>query len=129
MALHRPRQRVYGLLPLHSDLAGLAGEETCGFAYKHPPEPEEAGVMTLEDEGAVKVVAQLFKEHVDTRQLVADLIEASTNPTAWVRMRKAFPGTSAANTELGDNTPGTKRSRDDGLQLEKESAFDASMAK
>lgn len=93
MAAHRPRQRVYGLLPQHEALATLAGEETCGFAFKHPPQPEEAGALTAEDEAAIGAVRTLFSQYVDTPRLVSDLRDASATPGAWVRELSTYPGT------------------------------------
>ena len=45
------------------NLANAAAEETCGFAFKHPPQPDEAGPLTTEDEKHIALVQQLFKEH------------------------------------------------------------------
>ena len=84
-----PHARV----PEQEGLSSAAAEETCGFAFKHPPQPEEAGALTKEDEAMIETVTQLFKEHVDTTQLVADLTEASANPGAWVRELPSFPDT------------------------------------
>ena len=103
---NRPRQRVYGLLPAHEQLAKLSGEETCGFAYSHPAQPEDAGPLTPEDEAALGVVRQLFREYVDTSLLVQDLSAASANPAAWVRELSSYPGTA-----VGAGASGTKRGR------------------
>ena len=64
MALRRPRQRVYGMLPAQESLASAGAEETCGFAFKHPPQPDEAGALSPEDEAAINLVTKLFREHV-----------------------------------------------------------------
>ena len=77
MSAHRPRQRVYGMLPKHDTLASAATEETCGFAFKHPEQPEEAGPLSEEDKAQVEVVTSLFREHVDTKALVSDLSAAA----------------------------------------------------
>ena len=213
MAHARPRQRVYGMLPAHERLAGAAAEETCGFAFTHPPQvgrrhrtaspssrrltpasdtrrarapgtlaapadvrrrppvmrvpqPESAGPLSSEDEACIAVVASLFREHVrarerrgrmpqarvgrtprpqqvksvrpawpaawpkdwaqpsalarpcwtrhalrrqvDTRQLVADLTEASARPASWVRVLPTFPG-----AEEPPRANGEKRPRDE----------------
>jgi len=108
MAARRPRQRVYGLLPAAEALAKLAGEETCGFAYKHPPQPEEAGALSADDEAAISAVSALFRQYVDTPAMVKDLGEASADPSAWVRELRVFPGTSPATAAIG-----SKRGRDE----------------
>jgi len=100
-AARRPRQRVYGLLPAHEQLASLAGEESCGFVYKHPAQPEEAGALSADDEAAIGVVRQLFREYVDTPQLVDDVRAASADPTAWLRELPMFPGTSSSSAASG----------------------------
>ena len=115
MAHYRPRQRVYGMLPKHETLAGAAAEETCGFAFKHPPQPDEAGPLTPEDEASIALVASLFKEHVDVKTLVDDLTEASAAPAKWVRELPSFPGTDDGEGEAADaaadGANGSKRPR------------------
>ena len=101
MSANRPRQRVYGLLPKHDDLANLAAEETCGFAFKHPEQPEEAGALTAEDETAIRTVSALFREHIDIKRLVEDLGEAAAHPDAWVRELPCFPGSKGAESQAG----------------------------
>ena len=51
-------------------LGGLGGEETCGFAYKHPEVPPSAGPLTAEDRKAIALVTELFREHIDTVALL-----------------------------------------------------------
>jgi len=91
MTATRPRQRVYGLLPKTEKLGTLAGEEACGLAFKHPPVPESAGPLTEEDREAIELVRGLFREHVQTKQLVEDLKAASARPSGWVRQLPMFP--------------------------------------
>jgi len=91
MRLARPRQSVYGLLPASEMLAGLAGEETCSFAYKHPEVPESAGPLTEDDKKAVALVTELFREHVDCKKFIADLEAATARPGDWVRKEELFP--------------------------------------
>ena len=91
MAARRPQQRAYGLLPSQESLGKLAAEETCGFSFKHPEQPEEAGPLTPEDEVAIGTVSKLFRDFVDTRQLVGDLEEATACPSKWVRTLPSFP--------------------------------------
>ena len=52
MTARRPRQRVYGMLPKQDMLANAAAEETCGFAFTHPEQPEEAGALSDEDKAS-----------------------------------------------------------------------------
>lgn len=105
MAHYRPRQRVYGMLPAQESLAGAAAEESCSFAFKHPPQPDEAGALTPEDEAHIALVMELFKEHVDTKLLVADLAEASARPSEWVRPMPSFPGTEAEVAVVNGKRP------------------------
>lgn len=51
------------------------------------------GALTPSDEAHIALVLSLFREHVDTKQLVTDLAEASANPGEWVREQPGFPGT------------------------------------
>ena len=96
-------------------VAGAAAEETCGFAFKHPPQPDEAGPLTPEDEASIALVASLFKEHVDVKTLVDDLTEASAAPAKWVRELPSFPGTDDGEGEAADaaadGANGSKRPR------------------
>lgn len=72
---HRPKQRVYGLLPQCEQLAELAPEEACSFIFTHPdPEGHVLRVdpMADSDAAAVEHVRTLFLEHVDVRAVVAD---------------------------------------------------------
>ena len=116
MAVYRPRQRVYGMLPKREVLGNAAAEETCGFAFKHPPQPEEAGPLSAEDEAAIAVVKELFREYVDTKTLVCDLAEATANPHLWGVARPGaltfFPGVDEgrAATAAGES-PSSKRQR------------------
>jgi len=107
MTARRPRQRVYGLLPTHSALASVGAEETCGFAFKHPEQPEAAGPLSDEDHAAIEVIQNLFREHVDTAQLLCDLKMASEAPAEWVRDLPTFPGTEGGASKSG----AAKRSR------------------
>jgi Mrp family chromosome partitioning ATPase len=109
MAANRPRQRVYGALPAHDGLANLAGEEACGFAFKHPEHPPEAGALTADDEKAVAVVTELFREFVDTPQLVEDLAHATAEPAAYVVQLKCFPGCEEPHE---GEAPRSKRARE-----------------
>ena len=105
MGHYRPHQRVYGMLPKHDTLAQAGAEEACGFAYKHPPQPEEAGALSKEDEAVIAAVTELFKEHVDAKQLVADLEKATEAPEGWVQELPCYPGSGSAN--------GSKRPREE----------------
>ena len=105
MAARRPRQRVYGMLPKNELLGNAAAEETCGFAFKHPEQPEEAGALTDADKAQIELVRALFKEYVDTRQLVDDLTLASAKPHEWVRELPTFPGTDEGGAEGGTKRP------------------------
>ena len=54
---------------------------------------------------AVALVTSLFREHVDTKQLVADLRAASERPNEWVRVLPEYPGAEAPPS------PASKRQR------------------
>ena len=69
--------------------------QACSFAFEHPPQPEEAGPLSPIDEAAIALVTDLFREHVDSTALVADLAEASARPGRWVRGLPSFPDTEA----------------------------------
>jgi len=92
MAARRPKQHVYGLLPLSEALASMSAEETCGFAFKHPEQPDEAGALTPEDETHIASVRELFGRYVDMKLLVEDLAAATANPAAWTRQLSCYPG-------------------------------------
>ena len=57
----------HAVLPACEALGGLAAEETCSFAYKHPEVAEPAGPLSADDRKAVAIVVELFREHVDTK--------------------------------------------------------------
>lgn len=99
--LPRLPQRVYGMLPKSDLLGSAAAEETCGFAFKHPEQPEEAGPMSEEDRAQVDLITQLFRDYVDAKQLVEDLRAASERPEEWVRELPTFPGTGNPNEAAG----------------------------
>jgi hypothetical protein len=102
------RQRTDACQCAQEVLANAAAEETCGFAFKHPPQPEEAGPLSAADEAAIALVTTLFREHVDTKQLVADLTEASARPAGWVRVLPSFPA-----ADEPPAAPNAKRPRDE----------------
>ena len=56
------------------------------------------GKVTLSDEDKTQaeVIAELFKLHVDTKQLVEDLQAATEQPEEWVRELPTFPGAGGA---------------------------------
>lgn len=100
MALHRPMQRVYGVLPKDDALAACAGEETCGFAFSHPEVPEHPGELSEDDKKAVDVVGELFRSNVDMDALVNDLRAASEEPHKWARTGLAvYPGAGPADRD------------------------------
>ena len=118
MAVYRPRQRVYGMLPKDDLLAQAAAEETCGFAFTHPEQPEEAGPLTADDKAQVELITQLFRQHINMKQLVDDLRQATEEPEEWVRVLPAFPGTESvdvvgrkAGSEAAADSSPKKRSR------------------
>jgi dethiobiotin synthetase len=90
-ARSRPKQRVYGLLPLDERLASLGGEEACSFAFKHPETPPEAGALNDEDRAAVALLTEHFRKRVDTAALLADLERATTHPAEWARDLPQYP--------------------------------------
>ncbi|EOD30954.1 hypothetical protein EMIHUDRAFT_449603 [Emiliania huxleyi CCMP1516] len=92
---HRPKQRVYGLLPEASGL-DTGAEESCSFAFKHPEVPPPAGPMSEGDEAAVKAVGQLFADCVDMTALLQDLDAACKSPDAYTNKLVCFAGTDAA---------------------------------
>ena len=102
MKARRPRQRVYGTLPKHDVLANAAAEETCGFAFTHPEQPEEAGPLTPEDEAQIAKIRELFKAHVDAKGLLDDVAWATERPDRWVRQLPTFPGTDSTGGASGD---------------------------
>ena len=55
----------------------------------------------------VEVIQNLFREHVDTAQLLCDLKMASEAPAEWVRDLPTFPGTEGGASKSG----AAKRSR------------------
>jgi len=85
MRTARPRQRVYGLLPSSEELAGLAGEEACGFAYQPPEARPSAGPLSEADRAFIAHLSKLFREHVDTASLTSDLERALEHPEQWSR--------------------------------------------
>jgi len=91
MALSRPRQRVYGMLPTHDTLGTLGAEEACGLSFERPKVPPSAGPMTEQDRAAVAVLSTLFRQHVDLKQLLADLEDATARPSAWAADLAKYP--------------------------------------
>ena len=87
----RPRQKVYGMLPSHDALGALGADEACGFAFSRPEKLPSAGPMTEQDRKAVQVLAELFSEHVNVKQLVSDVEQASARPSDWVTELPQFP--------------------------------------
>eukprot|EP00965_Chrysotila_dentata_P203473 6181741-Pleurochrysis_carterae.AAC.1 len=63
MAVSRPRQRVYGLIPQHEALAAMAAEETC--AALEPPHRRADSVDRSERPRATCVVRAGLRSHFD----------------------------------------------------------------
>jgi len=161
MAGSRPRQRVYGMLPVHETLGTLGAEEACGLSFERPKArpappsaaqrrpappsaaqrrpappsaaqrrpappsaaqrrplqthcrpmhacarhacgeracllrgvqvPPSAGPMSEEDRAAVAALSALFREHVDVKQLLADLEGATARPSEWAADLAQYP--------------------------------------
>jgi len=91
MAWARPRQRVYGMLPRHEVLSTLGADETCGFSFERPKAMPSVGPMTVQDRAAVAALSVLFREHVNIKQLLMDLEEATARPLQWTTQLPQYP--------------------------------------
>lgn len=54
-------------------LKELATEEVCGLAYEHPKVPPTAGKLSDDDQQAINLITQLFREHVDMAALIGKI--------------------------------------------------------
>jgi len=90
MAAARPRQRAYGFIPVHEALSTLSREEQCSFAFKRSLTKQMAGPLTDDDKKAIELVKKLFREHVETNQLLVDLEAALARPADWMQELPRF---------------------------------------
>jgi len=106
MASSRPRQRVYGMLPTHDILGTLGAEEACGLSFERAKVPPSAGPMTEQDRAAVAALSALFREHVDVKQLLADLEGATARPSEWAADLAQYPMQSPGTAKACDPVSG-----------------------
>ena len=75
--------------PVHACARHACGERACLLCGVQVP--PSAGPMTEQDRAAVAALSALFREHVDVKQLLADLEGATARPSEWAADLAQYP--------------------------------------
>ena len=75
--------------PVHACARHACGERAC--LLRGVQVPPSAGPMTEQDRAAVAALSALFREHVDVKQLLADLEGATARPSEWAADLAQYP--------------------------------------